>query len=290
MMRGTIHLVSARDYLRLRGPVQPALDRMLGSILGGRMERYDPQALVAEGRAFFEAAPRTFEALRTHLAGDHRDEDLRAMAYTVRLRLPLVVVPGDGRWGHRPATDFAVAETFLGKPVGARTDLRPLVRRYLAAFGPATPADAQAWSGVGRLKEVFEALRPELVALRDERGRELFDLPEAPRPSEDVPAPVRLLPEFDNLVLAHADRSRVIADDHRRAISAKNGMTPSTILVDGFVAGTWRVERRGRVATLALAPFRPLPRRLRAEIEAEAEPLLRFVEEDAQAFEIRVVR
>jgi hypothetical protein len=212
------------------------------------------------------------------------------MAYTVRLRLPLVIVPGEGRWGHRPATDFGLAETFLGKTVAASTDLRLLVRRYLAAFGPATPADAQAWSGIGRLKEVFETLRPELVALRDERGRELFDLAEAPRPPEDAPAPVRLLPEFDNLVLGHADRSRVIAHDHRKTISAKNGMTPATILVDGFVAGTWRVERRGRVATLALAPFRALTRRLRAEVEAEAEPLLRLVEEDAQVFDIRVVR
>lgn len=212
------------------------------------------------------------------------------MAYTVRLRLPLVAVPGDGRWGQRSATDFAVAETFLGKPVGARADLRPLVRRYLAAFGPATPADAQVWSGVGRLKEVFEALRPDLVALRDERGRELFDLPDAPRPPEDAPAPVRLLPEFDNLMLSHADRSRVIAEDHRRTLASKNGMTPATILVDGLVAGTWRVERRGRVAALVLTPFRPFQRRVRAEVEAEAEPLLRLVEEDAQVFEIRVVR
>lgn len=290
MMRGTIHLVSARDYLRLRGPVQPALDRILGSILGGRMERYDAEALLAEGRAFFEEAPRPFEALRSHLGAHHRDADLRGMAYTVRLRLPLVIVPGEGRWGQRATTDFASAEAWLGKPVSAANDPRPLVRRFLAALGPATPADAQAWSGIGRLKDVFEALRPELAVLRDERGRELFDLPDAPRPPEDAPAPVRLLPKFDNLVLGHADRSRVIADDHRKAISVKNGMTPATILVDGFVAGTWRVERRGRTATLSLAPFRPLARRVRADFEAEAEPLLQFVEEDAQVFEIRVVR
>ncbi len=290
MMRGTIHLVSARDYLRLRAPLQPALDRMLGWILGGRRERFDHEALLAEGRAFFEAAPRSFGGLRSHLAAQHPEEDVRAMAYTVRLRLPLVIVPGEGRWGHRATTDFALAEAWLGRTIRAANDPRPLVRRYLAAFGPATPADAQAWSGVGRLKEVFEALRPELAVFRDEGGRELFDLPDAPRPPEDAPAPVRLLPEFDNLVLSHADRSRVIADGHRKVISAKNGMTPATILVDGFVAGTWRVERRGKVATLALAPFRPLARRVRAEIEAEAEPLLRLVEEDAQVFEIRVVR
>ena len=290
MMRGTLHLVSTRDYLRLRAPIQPALDRMGGSVLGDRAKRFDLDAVVDEARAFFEEAPRTFEALRVHLARRHPGEDLRAMAYAIRLRLPLVLVPTDSRWGHPAAADFAVAASWLGKPLATSTDLRPVVRRYLAAFGPATPADAQTWSGLGPLREVFEALRPELEVFRDERGRELFDLPDAPRPPEETPAPVRLLPEYDNLLLSHADRRRVIADEHRAAVATANLITLPTFLVDGFVAGTWRVTRKGRAATLTLAPFRPLGRKVRTELEAEAEPLLRFVEEDAQAFELRVAR
>lgn len=290
MMRGTLHLVSARDYLRLRAPIQAALDRGLGSILRGRLDGVDAARLAEEGRAFFEESPRTFEALRAHLARRHRGDDLRAMAYAIRLRVPLVLAPGDGRWGHRAAAEFTLAEALLGKAVAAAADPRPLVRRYLAAFGPATPADAQAWSGRTGLKEVFEALRPELAVFRDERGRELFDLPDAPRPPEDTPAPARLLPDFDNLMLSHAERTRVIPAEHRPALTSRNGMVPGSFLVDGLVAGTWRVERKGRRAALELTPFRPLPRKVRADFEAEAEPLLRFVEEEAQVFEIRVVR
>lgn len=290
MMRGTLHLVSTRDYLRLRAPIQPALDRMGGSVLGEREKGFDLDALLDEARAFFEEAPRTFEALRVHLARRHPGEDLRAMAYAVRLRLPLVLVPAEARWGHPAAADFAVAASWLGKPLATSTDLRPVVRRYLAAFGPATPADAQTWSGLPALREVFEALRPELAVFRDERGRELFDLREAPRPSEETPAPVRLLPEYDNLLLSHADRSRVIADEHRAAVATPNLITLPTFLVDGRIAGTWRVTRKGKAATLTIAPFRPPSRKVRTELEAEAEALLRFVEEDAQAFELRVAR
>jgi hypothetical protein len=290
MMRGTLHLVSTRDYLRLRVAIQPALDRMGGSVLGARVRAFDLDAVVDEARAFFEEAPRTFEALRVHLARQHPGEDLRAMAYAIRLRLPLVLVPDDARWGHPGAANFAVAESWLGKPLATGTDLRPVVRRYLAAFGPATPADAQTWSGLGALKEVFEALRPELAVFQDERGRELFDLPDAPRPAEETPAPVRLLPEYDNLLLSHADRTRVIAKEHRPAIATPNLIALPTFLVDGFAAGTWRVERKGRAATLTLSPFRPLARKVRTELEAEAEPLLRFVEEDAQAYDLRVAR
>jgi hypothetical protein len=161
--------------------------------------------------------------------------------------------------------------------------------RYFGAFGPATVKDVQTWSGLTLLGEVIERVRPRLRTFRDECGKELFDLPEASRPDPDSPAPPRFLPEFDNLILSHADRTRVIADEYRKAIASKNGMVPATFLVDGFVQGTWKTERtRGR-ATLVIGPFGPLAKEDRDALAEEGERLIRFVAEPegAEAYEIR---
>src|SRR5262249_55283206 len=151
-----------------------------------------------------------------HFKAKFPDSDERAMAYAIRTHVPLVQVPTDAPWAFPAAADFALADRWLSKKVStAGTGPETLVLRYLAAFGPATPADAQAWSGLRGLREVFETLRPSLVTFRDARKRELFDLPDAPRPDADAEAPVRFVPDFDNLVLSHDDRSRIIADAHR---------------------------------------------------------------------------
>ncbi len=135
-----------------------------------------------------------------------------------------------------------------------------------------------------------ERLRPRLLAFRDEHGRELFDLPNAPRPDPDGPSPPRFLPEFDNLILSHADRTRVIVDEYRRAISSKNGMVPATVLVDGFVRGTWKTERVRGKATLVIEPFEQLPKEDRDALAEEGERLIRFVGEGAGTFEVRFTR
>ena len=154
--------------------------------------------------------------------------------------------------------------------------------RYLAAFGPASAADAQTWSGLQGLAPVFDALRPHLLVFKGESGRrELFDLPDAPRPGEDVAAPARFLPEFDNLVLAHADRSRLVADEHRGALVTKNLRVRAAFLWDGMVAGTWEVQRRRGAVTLVMTPFRALPARASKALSAEGEALLRFAADDA---------
>ncbi len=294
-MRGTLHLMTASDYVDLRGTLQPMLTKGMQAILRERSQDLDLEALQAEARAFFGSAPATFDALRDHLRAGLKARnvtaDERAMAYAIRMHLPLVQVPTDDAWGFPAAADFALADSWLGKPVPVdETPAHALVRRYLAAFGPATPRDAQVWSGLPALKPVFEDLRSELVTFRDERKRELFDLPDAPRyleGSEDTPAPVRFLPEFDNLVLGHDDRTRVIADEHRPRVTLKNLQVRATFLVDGFVAGTWKVERKKKSAALILEPFSPLDSGAIEELEREGEALLRFVEEDAPAREIR---
>jgi hypothetical protein len=287
-MRATLHLMTAADYLALRGTLQPMLSRGMQSILRERAAALDLDALEAEARAFFGGAPATFDALRDHLKEKYPNGDERAMAYAVRTHLPLVQVPTDTMWGFPAAADFAVADEWLGEKVSTGpAPAHELVRRYLAAFGPATPGDAQAWSGLSGLREVFEELRPTLVTFRDARKRELFDLPEAPRPTEDMPAPVRFLPEFDSLVLSHDDRTRVIADEHRPKVTLKNLQVRATFLVDGFVAGTWKVERKKKTAVLVLEPFGKLLKKTLAELEREGDALLRFMEEDAEAREVR---
>jgi hypothetical protein len=162
-----------------------------------------------------------------------------------------------------------------------------LVKRYLGAYGPATIADAQTWSGLAGLKETFEVLRPALVMFTDERRREYFDLPDAPRPDENTAAPVRFLPEFDTLMLAHADRSRFIADAHRPHLTSKNLQVAAVFLIDGMAAGTWKVERQRKTATLVLQSFGPLTKKAAAALEAEGDALMQFVEEDAPERAVR---
>jgi Winged helix DNA-binding domain len=167
-------------------------------------------------------------------------------------------------------------------------DPAPLVRAYLAAYGPATPADMQTWSGLAGLRAVFEAMRDDLEVFRGPGGSELFDLPDAPRPDRDTPAPPRLLPEFDNLVLAHRDRTRVLADEHRREVVTKNLRVRATFLLDGRVRGTWRLERRKGKATLWLSAFGSLPTRWTKALTAEAEGMARFLEEDAASVDVKI--
>jgi hypothetical protein len=159
-------------------------------------------------------------------------------------------------------------------PVTAREEV---VRRYLAAFGPASARDIGAWS-LMRMAEVhgaLERLEP-LRRFRDEQGRVLLDVPRAPLPGADVPAPARFLPKWDNVLLSFADRTRVLPEQHRKAVIGANGDVAQTFLVDGFVAGTWQREK-GRVV---LEPFEPLPRAIRSELEAEAARLEAFLEDD----------
>jgi hypothetical protein len=242
----------------------------------------DLAAVVERAGELFAKGPATFEVLREHLLAEHPNADERAIAYAVRCTLPLIQVPlAEAPWSFPSNAEFARADLWLGAGIDSASDPRELVRSYLAAFGPASVADAQTWSGLKGLKSTFAALKPELLTFRDERGRELFDLPEAPRPSAKTRVPVRLLPEFDNLVLAHDDRTRVIADEHRKLVVTKNLQVLATFLVDGFVAGTWKVERSKQIATLTFSPFAAPTKPIRDALRAEGLRLLGFVEPQA---------
>jgi hypothetical protein len=197
------------------------------------------------------------------------------------MRVPLVSTPDGSKWGFAADPEFVDAATWMGRSPVAESRHEELILRYLAAFGPAAAVDVQAWSGLGGAREVLDGLRPRLRTFRDERKRELFDLPDAPRPSADTPVPVRFLPGFDNAILGHHDRSRIIADEHRPKVTTKNLQVLPTFLVDGFVAGTWKISGAGAKAKLTLSPFAPLKAAVKAQLTKEAKELLSFVEPDA---------
>lgn len=276
-LRGTLHLMTAADYVGFRGAVQPALEAGI-AVVRDRLSGLELDALLGFGREHFQKGPTPFEPLRDAIRKRFPKADERAMAYVVRMYVPLLQVPGETTWGFEPSCDFTMAELWLKRAVSiAHAPAHELVRRYLAGFGPATPADAQAWSGLKGLKPIFEELRPELVTFVDEKKRELFDLPDAPRPPATKPVPVRLLPEFDALVLGYADRDRFAPREHQSKITSKNLQVAAVFLVDGMAAGTWKIEGTKKSPKVAITPWGKLSKDARREVDAEADRLLAWL-------------
>ncbi|MBJ6761079.1 AlkZ family DNA glycosylase [Myxococcaceae bacterium JPH2] len=288
MMRSTIHLVSSRDCLTLRPVLQGFLERaMLASRHGKGIAGIDPAALTAAGRALIEERPLTLAEQGAKLAERWPGRDPTALAQAIRTWVPSVQVPPRGLWGGSGQAQVTSVEAWLGQPLGTDTAPDSLVLRYLAAFGPATVKDVQLWSGLTRLREVIERLKPQLRVFHDEHGDELLDLPNAPRPDADAPAPVRFIAEFDNLTLSHEDRSRIISTEDRSRIATLNGIVPGLILVDGFVEGTWKLERQRTAATLHILPFRPLAASDRTALADEGAKLLAFLAGDTPSQDVR---
>ena len=279
LMRATLHVTSAADYAALRPALQPMLDGAMAGVLRQRGP-VDVEQVVPEARKLLRKRASTFNDLRAALAERFPDFEVRAIGYAVRMQLPLLMVPTEDRWSFPADAEFTLAEPWLGRKRLPKADREALVRRHLGAFGPASAADVQAWSGLGGLQEVLDGMADELVAFTHGR-RTLYDLPDAPRPDEDAAAPARLLPEFDSLLLAHKDRTRVIDDDRRKALATKNLRVQATFLVDGRVEGSWAIERKRGTATLTLASFGALNKAVKDELAAEAEGMLAFLGEDA---------
>ncbi len=288
LMRGTIHLVTARDAWGLRALVQPVLDRVQKGQFGKRLVGIDEEDLVATGRAFVDSEPRTFKALGDHLLERWPDRDRFAMEQAIRTAVPLVQVPPRGLWGRSGPIAHTSIEAWLGEPPPESLPIETLVRRYLAAFGPASVLDAQAWCGLTRLRDVFERLRPSLVVLRDEAGRELFDLPDAPRPEAGISAPPRFLYDFENLLLSYADRSRVGSPDVAKALAPRTQEPVSTFTLDGFVAGRWTISRERRAAVLQITPVKPLSVADTLRLTEEGHALLGFAANEADDREVRI--
>lgn len=265
VMRQTLHLVTRRDYALLRAAL---------SETNFPWESTAAQALEPSVRAFASAGPVTSAQALAYLEREHglTGIDARRAWRFARVRAHVLHHHETALWRGRPEGRFvAIEEPETHAPLEARAEI---VRRYLAAFGPASRRDIVAWSmmHVPEIQRALDELEP-LRRFRDEQGRELLDVPRAPLPDPETPAPVRFLPKWDNVLLAFADRTRVLPERYRKTVIRTNGDVAQTFLVDGLVAGMWRVER-GRVV---VEPFEPLSRPRRREVEDEASRLEAFL-------------
>ncbi len=287
-MRSTIHLMTGRDALAVRPLVGVVGERMWSSNFRRRLGADPPlDEIVAEGRRVLAETPLTFGELGKRLAAVFPDRDPAALAQTVRAFETLIQVPPRGLWGRSGKAAHTPASAWLPDVAAAPVTVDDLVRRYLGAFGPATVRDVQVWSGLTRLAEVVARL--DLATFTDAAGRELFDLPDAPRPGPDAPAPVRYLYDFDNLLLSHADRSRVLTDGYLSQPFDDNGPMPAVVLVDGFTAALWRPVISRAAAVLHVAPLTTLSPADRAAVEAEGVRLLEFLAPASAARDVRFV-
>lgn len=278
VMRTTIHLVTDDDGLLLQPLTLPMMARTLGATAFGKgTQGVDYAALGARARELLEAQPRTMRDLGKLLQESWPQYQTGNLARAAHYTMPLVQVPPRGTWGARHQATWTTMEHWMGRPLEPNPSIDTVVLRYLGAFGPATSSDIRTWCGLTGLREVIERLRPQLRTFRDERGRELFDLPDAPFPDPETPAPPRFFPEYDNAILSHADRTRIVSEEDRKRLATPNYVMPGTFLVDGYVAGTWRVERETDAARMTLNPLRPVPDRFRKALEDEADRLLAFL-------------
>lgn len=285
-MRSTIHLHTADDALSLRPLVQAARSRELNTFRKG-LTGVDLEELASIARGAVEEEPRTMKQLREILLPRWPDADPQSLAVAARCLLPLVQVTPRGLWRRSGQVALTTVEHWLGRPSEPVPAPAPdaTVLRYLAAFGPASVKDMQTWAGLTRLRDTFERLRPQLRTFRDENGVELFDLPDAPRPDADTPAPARFLPEFDNLLLSHADRSRIVPPEYKGR-TWKGNAAYNVFLVDGFLAGVWRVEE-SVPAVLTIEPFGTLTKAQRRELTDEAGRLMTGPLHRATTYDIR---
>jgi len=277
LMRGTIHLVMADDAFGLRPLVLPVLEKELArhSQFAPLLRDVDLGPVLDHARAFL-AEPRPTKELREELGRRFPDLDPAALAYACRNHLALVQVPPRGLWTRSAQVTYATAEAWLPGRRPPELTLDEAVLRYLRAFGPATAADIAAWSRLTGLREVVERLRPELRTYRDASRRELLDVVDGAIADEDLEVPVRFLPEYDNALLAHADRSRVFDRALLTGLYADGEVGNGSVLVDGLVQATWRNDPR-RSPQVVVTHQPKLSRRARAAVEAEAHRAIAYL-------------
>jgi hypothetical protein len=277
LLRSTVHLVTARDCLRMQPILASVLARTFGSTSFAKdIEGVDRAELLTMARELLEERPRTRAELGPLLAQRWPDRVPGSLAQAATYLLPVVQVTPRGLWQQKGPAAWTTIERWLGRPLEPAGPPDDLILRYLGAFGPAAQKDMRVWSGLAGLAEVVKKLRPRLVTFRDERGIELFDLPEAPRPDPETPAPPRFLPEYDNLLLSHSDRSRFFDGD----LIPKGWV--GNLLVDGMFIGSWKIERSEGSARLNIGLGRKLARPALEEVTAEGSRLLEVTDPTAQ--------
>jgi hypothetical protein len=279
LMRGTIHLVTDRDCLALRPAMQSVCERLFwsGSPFGKRLGGVDVDEVLAAGRALLEEEPRTSAQLRLLLGERWPEADAESLAAAVGYLLPVVQVPPRGLWARSGRATRTTAERWLGRRLRATGKPDGAVRRYLAAFGPASVRDITTWSGFRGVRAIVERMRG-LRTFRDENGVELFDVEDAPLADPDAPAPVRFLPIYDNVFLSHADRARIGDAEDRPRLGFGDGRFFSMLLIGGFLRAAWRVED----GDVLVKPARRLSKKDTAAVEAEGRRLTHFLGGDVR--------
>ncbi len=286
-LRGTVHLLTADDCLTLRPLSQPVLDREMAMHPDHRevQATLDLAPALDFARRVLADGPMSNRRLRAAFAAEFPDVDASTLVFATRNRLAFIQTPPRGLWSSSGEVAGTTAEAWLGRSPAHAPNLDGVLLRYLAAFGPSSVADAAAWSRLTGLREVFERLRPRLAVYRDETGRELFDVADAQLVDPETPAPVRFLPEYDNVLLSHDDRSRFVDDAERRRLGAAPEPVRGSILLDGRLIGGWRMEPAlpgaklpdADVASVHVQLLHALSDGDAAAVDAEARALLAFV-------------
>lgn len=290
-LRCTIHTVTAEDFLAFRLTLSNVVERDMAN-WRARYAGLDVKKVTAAVRELLsDGEPRTAKQIGEELQGRFPQVHREGLSHCARIHVPVVMTPTDHHLGYSRPPRLMLAESWLGEELAPATPAAKteLLRRGIAAIGPASAADLRTWSGMTGVKEALEPLVPELIEFRDEAGRTLYDLPEAPRPRAGTEAPVRFIGEFDNVALSHADRARIIdPEDARRFNLSKNGRRDFAVLIDGSVGASWRVERKKDAARIIVTPFRRETKQILDQVAGEAELLLRFLQPDAATHDVQL--
>jgi hypothetical protein len=286
-MRATLHLHTPDDLIGIRAYVQPVLDRMWHSAFFKRFGPNDKAKVHQAGIKLLDQRPMTSGDLGRALTEQFPEGEPLAKAVLLQVMETLIQIPPTRIWGSGHAPILTRIENWLPPPYERPIPREILVWRYLAAYGPASVADMQSWCAMTKLGEVFETLRDQLVTFTDETGKELFDLPGAPRPDADTPAPVRFLPLYDSVYLGYDNRRRMLSAATADRINMRQDYKPA-ILIDGMVAAGWVVSAKKGAATLDIEVYRELLGRERAELEKEGLGFLRFMLPEAKSWDVRI--
>ena len=289
LQRGTIHLLASADYPVWRAALSDEL-AALPRGLGPAARTVDVPKVRTVAEELFRGRPLRFGELRRLLVERFPDGDPHVLGLYARMTVPLVLPPTSAEWGWSGDPAFVRAEEWIAMPEVDRESARQaLVLAHLAAFGPARAADVAAWSGMRSVQVVLDRLAPRLVRFSDESGRVLYDLPDAPRPGSDVPAPPRLLGDWDTVLLGHAEHSRVVDAEVRRRLMTTNGRLRHGFMVDGRVVGGWSVAQDGASSVVSLEPYVRVPRAGLTSAAEEAARLLAWLTPDATDPDVRVL-
>lgn len=279
--RSTLHVMSARDYQTMHPLILPALIKGMNSFHGRNLQGVDVPVLVEKSKSYLAEAPRSMGEIKDYLQPFEPNRMGEALNYAARTFIPLVQVPPAGTWGSGTMAKYALAEQWLGGMSEAMPVLE-FFKRYLSAAGPASVMDFQTWAGLTNLQKELMPYRDQFKRYQTEDKRELWDIPHGEIITGDTPAPVRFIPEYDNLLISHQDRTRILADKDRTKVFLTAGRVLGTVLIDGFVGAIWKAEKPSKKSlTISIEPFMSLSQTHHAAILDEAGQLATWMAEGA---------